>query len=274
MYRYLRPIRTDAHIHLFRPTSVARARGESDLNRYEALRRAHNIDLALVVGYEGAARCAGNNAYLAHIAERVPWARPLAYIPPDQDGPERLASLSSPFCGVSLYLNEPTSAETAASWPEQAWSAVRRRRGVVSLNVPDSLLPWARTLASRAAPAPVLVSHIGLPGPTSVSADPRRVLAPLLESAEEPNLHVKLSGLYALGAGASDSGWLRRAAGAVVDAFGADRVHWGSDFPSVLSHQAFQVALANEILHAFRADVARQVRGDSLAALLKSVDRV
>lgn len=270
MNRYPIATLTDAHIHLFEHGYAGTGEGDDDLVAYERLRAAHGIDQALVVCFEGDERFAGNNAYVAGVASRTPWVRPLAYVPVSDEGRTALSQISDPFVGVTLYLLDQSTADTAATWLATSWASLRTRQGLVSLNVRAAFLGQA-TAVAQAAGVPVLLSHLGLPGsvdPHTPAQAPETVLAPLLAAAEVPNLHVKVSGLYALGPAATDLAWQQRAVALTVEAYGPDRLHWGSDFPPVLAHTTFQAAQADDVLDSLSPAAAARVRGAALADLL------
>jgi len=87
----------DSHIHLFRNGYPGRygalfPKG-GEPAAYEAIRKAHSIELALVVGYEGEPWCRGNNRYLAALVISRPWMVPLAFCRADRE--PRVATLLS-----------------------------------------------------------------------------------------------------------------------------------------------------------------------------------
>src|SRR6266542_4212771 len=116
--------RADAHIHLFRPgytshlpESCARAQPD-EVTLYEALAAEFSIEQALVVGYEGAPRFAGNNAYLSSLAQQHRWIKPVAYVDPEALSCTKLEQLHRDgFVGISLYIFSPQSIAALAAVP-------------------------------------------------------------------------------------------------------------------------------------------------------------
>lgn len=231
----------DAHIHLFRGgpgTGTGEpGPGGRDLPEYEELRRAHGIDRALVVGFEGAEQHAGNNADLIELAGPREWIVPVAYLPawpaPSTAVLEALADRG--FFGVALWIGDADAADAVAGWPTEARRAIADRFTVVSLNaraeVSDRIGEFVRDLA----PATVLFSHLGLPGRYAEPVGPDRAVArlsALLGLAGAGHVGVKLSGLYAVSEPRTD--YPHRQAWPFVDvlfgAFGPERMYWGSDF--------------------------------------------
>ena len=106
--------RADAHIHLFE----SGYQGESFVRRpgvaldeaacYESLAQDHNVEAALVVGYDAESWTAGNNAFIAQVAPQYDWIHPAAYVDPAQ--PPSIDQLEQwrkqGFVGVCLYIFE------------------------------------------------------------------------------------------------------------------------------------------------------------------------
>lgn len=221
--------RADAHIHLFERGYRGDEEPGAELVRYEGIRAACGIEAALVVGYEGHPRFEGNNDYVLDLAASRPWIVPLAYVdttrPPDGDRLRELRARG--FAGVSLYL---APGSDVVAWRDADLGALAG--ATVSVNAsPATLTDWAAVLTSLSS-STVLVSHLGNPGGDLTGDDDdqlRTTLAPLLALAPAEHVLVKLSGLYAIDPRFPHT----RAAPAVrhvVDAFGVQRLAWGSDF--------------------------------------------
>lgn len=220
--------RFDAHIHLFeRGFGRDRAVG-AELDEYLGLARAADVAAALVVGYEGAG-FAGNNDYIRDSCREHPELVPLAYL---ELGGTRAASqgdveeaLADGFRGFSLYLSDATIVEAADAG---VWSAIRDSSAILSVNAPShvwgALRSWTELIER-----PVLVSHLGLPGPPAPGTDMASAMSPVVALAESPRVHVKLSGAYAIDAVVPHRA-ARPAVDAVLAAFGSERVCWGSDY--------------------------------------------
>ncbi|GGM33351.1 amidohydrolase family protein [Microbacterium saperdae] len=228
--------RADAHIHLFRDGFVDGGRDE--LAWYEELRATAGVTAALVVGFEGSPRFAGNNAHILALARRLDWVRPTAFV--DVTAPPSPAALrrmrADGFVGWSAYL--PEASPSLSDWSSDHLEALAG--GILSVNASPTALHHARHVLEKIADVRVLVSHLGLPGTTVRDADAtaaRHALAPLLALAPSAHISVKLSGLYAIDPSFPHPG-ARTTVDAVLGAFGADRIAWGSDFSPVLAEVA------------------------------------
>ena len=105
----------------------------------------------------------------------------------------------------------------------------------------------------------VIVDHLGLrQNPTfGLDSPPMRDLPRLLELAEHPNIRVKLSGVPTLSGTAYPFEDLWEGLDQVIDAFGAERLMWGSDISRVMG-RAGSVQLAPPGLEYARHTYARR----------------
>jgi L-fuconolactonase len=233
----------DSHVHLFAGGIVGRygraCSGGHDLETYESFRAEHGIDVALVVGYEGEPEYRGNNGYVADLAADNGWMVPLAFTPTDAP-----AVPSRPFAGISLYLSTPEDGRRFAGWPPEVLHGLSAEEMIVSVNaVPATLAPAVETIRALDR-CRVLISHVGEPGahrepPTheQVSA----ALEPVLSLSAARHVGVKLSALYALSnpAHAYPHAAARPVIERVAEAFGTERLYWGSDFSPALDFVSF-----------------------------------
>lgn len=240
---------SDAHIHLFRDGFAGRygapvSRGDADT--YDLLRTAHDIDCALVVCYEGTQRYAGNNGYVAEVGSRCSWVAAAAYLPCwPPPSVEMVRSLAAEgFCGVGLWVPTAVEARQVSHWPEAVVREIASSMRVVSFNATPEATSSLGDAVRQLAPCTALFSHLGLPGryrcvPTAEGA--RERLRPLLDLAGYENVGVKLSGCYAVSepSHAYPHEPARPFATALADAFGPDRLYWGSDFPTCLDWVSF-----------------------------------
>ncbi|MFC8846867.1 MULTISPECIES: amidohydrolase family protein [unclassified Micromonospora] len=271
--------RADAHLHLFADGYPGRhgrsPAGGDELAVYRTLRHEHGIDRALVVGYEGAPKFAGNNRHLAQLAAAHDWIVPLAYVPvtgTDRAGLDRLRAAG--FAGVAAYLPDPASADAFAGWAATAAGPLNAASAVLSLNAtPEAAGRLGRALAALDGCA-VLFSHLGLPGrqqavPTPQAAADR--LAPVTDLARLPHVGVKVSGLYAVSdpADAYPHAAARPFVGLLLDRFGARRLYWGSDFSPSLDHVSFAQTLRPVGLDGLSAAEAAAVFGGNLRRALR-----
>lgn len=233
-----RPGRTDAHIHILREGIRTRASSSDDLRWYDKLRRASGITHALVVGYEGEPRFAGNNAEILAISKQHLWAHPLAFLDVRAEHEfEQLAAIRSRgFDGFALYL--PETGPSIDSWSTRNVAELAAGGGIVSVNgTPAAIGRVHRTLAEMTEGS-VLISHLGGAGNTAANAtndDSERLLAPVLALSEYPHVFIKISGLYAIDPRFPHYG-ARSAFEAIHNSFDARRLVWGSDFSPVLDY--------------------------------------
>ena len=120
-----------------------------------------------------------------------------------------------------------------------------------------------------------LFSHLGLPGVVPPDTSPEALrdrLHPLLSLARLPNVHVKVSGLYAMSepphafphAGAE--GVISR----VLEAFGPARCLWASDFAPALEYVSFPQTMDWPGRNALSDAEQRLVLHDNLHRLLSN----
>jgi predicted TIM-barrel fold metal-dependent hydrolase len=116
-------------------------------------------------------------------------------------------------------------------------------RQIVSIHLPVRLQPLLRQLADQFADTPFLCHHMGYP----VTADGQDgpALQSIVASAARPNIHIKLSGFHYAGT----VGWeypherSRYIVQALYQAYGPERLHWGSDYPVVRWAMTYRQAL-------------------------------
>jgi L-fuconolactonase len=233
----------DAHVHFFRSGYRGRygrpSSGGQDVEVYLSLMREHGIGLALAVGYEGDRQYRTNNAYLTRLAGQRDWIVPLAYTPADKP-----ASPGGSFLGVAIYVPNAAAATAFARWPEQTIADLAARSSIVSINAVPEALTVAADSIRRLAGCQVLISHLGLPGrfeQTPSRSEVASALKPLLSLSRHTHVGVKLSGLYALSSPMHAYPHLpaRPFIDRIVDAFGTERLCWGSDFSPALDYVSF-----------------------------------
>jgi L-fuconolactonase len=101
----------DAHIHLFREgyrrPGLPSLFGDRELQAYEALRLAHDIDLALAIGYEAEGIDPENNAYIRQLSQSRSWLKTLAFVktapPPEPAAVEAL--IETGHAGIAIYAS-------------------------------------------------------------------------------------------------------------------------------------------------------------------------
>jgi L-fuconolactonase len=238
----------DSHAHLF--TAGIRGRygracsGGDDLEVYESFRRQHQIDMTLLVGYEGDSEYLGNNEHVVRLATANDWIVPLAFT--HLDVPQ---VPSAPFVGVSVYLASPEEAKRFTQWPPEIMRGLNDEEMLVSVNAVPEALAVAGPALRAVDGCRILISHLGEPGTYAAVPsrdDAQSALEPLLALSNAMHVGVKLSGLYAI----SDPGHAYPHAAArpfvelIAEAFGTDRLYWGSDFSPALDYVSFPQAIS------------------------------
>jgi L-fuconolactonase len=105
----------------------------------------------------------------------------------------------------------------------------------------------AGEIAARHRDLTVVVDHLGMPQPPSHGRDvpPFKGLASLLRLSALPNIVIKLSGAPTLSTQAYPFADLWTNLLAIVEAFGADRLMWGSDISRVHGRIGFDMRIAD-----------------------------
>lgn len=264
--------RLDAHIHLFERGIHADTLVDAELREYNELRKKYKIAVALVVGYEGTPEHMGNNAYLERLALSHRWIAPVRFAAPGAD----VEVLGDGFVGHSIYLADWPSDSLDASGSfrtmREASVTARRRRPIVSINSTQEAIEEHRGALAQFEGCTIMVSHLGLPGrPAPDGHTARARLRPLFELAEEVDLVVKLSALYATDPDPSGSGAAPYAS-ELLEALGAERLVWGSDFSPVADASGLEdgFTLRPAVAALFEARDLDGLFGENLSAILDS----
>jgi predicted TIM-barrel fold metal-dependent hydrolase len=277
----LSPAKADAHIHLFDGGYQHAFTGRPGVRVdeaacYASLMRDHNIQAALVVGYAAEPWCTDNNAHLAKMAAAHNWVYPAAFVTLDRPPPtvydlDRLRD--ERFAGLSFYVFGDASREALVRLPDELWRWLSQRRWLISVNSrgPD-WRGWLPILQKHR-DLRVLVSHLGLPPRQREAPAPqnsRELMADVLALAQFPQVHVKLSGFYAL----SDPGheYPHRAAWPyveqLVETFTPRRLLWASDYSPCLGWISFPQTLSVlDVMPFFNGDDRRLICGENLRGL-------
>jgi predicted TIM-barrel fold metal-dependent hydrolase len=274
--------RADAHLHFFHPGYAAdlpascRRREPDEVTLYAALAKQHGVEQVLAVGYEGEPWAAGNNRHLVALAAAHDWIRPLAFVadPATLDVPmlDRLAG--ERFVGLSLYLFEDRLLDALARVSANVWAWLEARRWLVSVNSRgERWAAWVPIL-DRHPELRLLMSHLGLPpaaerAPEGQAA--RAALAAVRDLARFPGARVKLSGFYALATPGYEYphqvAWPY--AERLLEAFGATRLLWGSDYSPSLEWLSFPQTFGLFAHMPFLGQAERRlIEGENLLALL------
>lgn len=264
----------DSHLHLFENSFNDAQRDrhpEGELVHYEELRATFDITDALVIGYEGEPRFAGNNAYIVGLATGREWLHPVAYADPATDPAQAAVLLENGYVGVSIYV-DPERCETDAwfQWADEIFELAGERSLLISLNAPAASHTTVAALLGRHPQTRTLLSHLGLPG---VAPDPQSPeLAATRSLVLDHHCWVKLSGTYA-GSRAGESDPYRSTLAWMdwlIEAAGVDRLIWGSDFSPALQHMTFEQTVALPPVRALSRDGQVSVYGATLRGLLMS----
>lgn len=269
----------DSHCHLFETGFAGRRHyfphTDGELRAYAALRESHAIERSLVVAYEGKSAYIGNNDYVARLAAEHSWITPVAYLSPDQPPePDRVDEfLARGFVGFAVYVLNRDDGEAVAAWPQRVVRHLSRHARVLSLNATPEAAGALGNVVGRLAPCAVLFSHLGLPGRTSrapTREHARARLAPLLSLAAHGNVGVKVSGFYAASQAAHNYPHHDTVpyVDTLLDAFGAERLYWGSDFSPCLAWISFEQAVDVTLPERLSPDERERIFGGNLRRLL------
>jgi L-fuconolactonase len=240
----------DCHIHFFRRgyrhSGLPSLFGSGELAAYEAIRRAHEIELALVVGYEADDIDPDNNAYIRELSVGRPWMHTVAYVDPRSvsDAATIAGLLDRGHRGLAIYLPDDDRTQALLGWPHTTWDLLQERKAILSLNARPEAIERLQPRVAEIVETAFLFSHLGLPGVLAADIEPDALqhrLAPLLSMADLPNALAKISGFYGTSdpphAYPHDGG--ARAVRCIIDAFGSARCLWGSDFAPALDFVSF-----------------------------------
>jgi predicted TIM-barrel fold metal-dependent hydrolase len=276
------PDRADAHIHLFEKGYRGSFTGRDGVRidetaLYASLARDHGVKQALIVGYEGEDWARGNNAHIAKMAEQHAWCRPVGFVHLEKPG--GAATLEEwhrqRFVGVSLYVFGDEKVRALHRLGDDFWEYIAQHHWLVSLNSRGKDLAGWTPILKRHPQLRLIVSHLGLPPAVSeppAAGEARMALGELLELGRFTGVHVKLSGFYALTrpgyAYPHRSAWPY--VQVLLEAFGAERLLWGSDFTPCLDNLTFPqtVGMFSEMAFLSAADRER-IEGGNLLRLLE-----
>ncbi len=266
--------RADAHIHLFDGGFQGSFTGRpgvqiDEVTCYESLMADHDIAASLVVGYAGDPWCRENNACITHLLKSHGWIHPTAYHdvtkPLTVDALRRLCD--DGFVGISLYIFDDNHIAGLARIDDACWGWLCDHRWLISVNSKGEAWRGWQAVLDRHNDLRLVVAHLGLP-------DSSTSLEHVLALAKYPQVRVKLSGFYALTDPGHDypheAAWPH--VEALLGAFGADRLLWGSDFTPSLDSLSFPQTFSLFDKMPFLTDADREmIAGRNLLALLDEV---
>ena len=229
--------RVDTHAHVFART-LPLADGwryapdyDATLDAYRKLLDASDIGHAVLVqpSFLGT-----DNSYLlqALTTDRTR-LRGVAVVSPDIAEDELIQLNANGITGVRLNLMEQPLPDIGAAPFATLWRRLSKLGWHVELHRDASdLAPLITALLDVG--LPVVVDHFGRPALDSGTSD--RGFKDLLELASSGRVWVKLSGAYRCAK--PGSSFVRDATDQLINAFGAERLMWGSDWP----HTQFECA--------------------------------
>jgi predicted TIM-barrel fold metal-dependent hydrolase len=218
----------------------------------------------------------GNNDYVAGCVKRYPerliqfadvdcsWMD--SYHTPGAAARLRTAAEQYGLKGFTHYLREDV--DWFASQDGLAFFQVAADLGLIaSLSLGPRWQPALRELARRYPSVPFLCHHLA-----GARVGESEGLREIVASAAVPNIQIKLSGFHY----ASRVSWeypytdTRDVVRALYDAYGPERLCWGSDYPVVRFHMTYQHALEAFRTHCDFVPAAEQAQilGENLARLL------
>ena len=273
----------DAHIHLFengfqnffpaRPGTC-----NDEVACYDSLARELSVIAALVIGYEGEACYEGNNDYLARVNPDHSWIRPTCFWHPSS--PPSLKILEGRkqqgFVGLATYVIADT-VEPLQHVPDHIWSWLCKQKWLISCNFKGANCSAWQGILRRHETLRLVISHLGSPprvGQVIDRTESQRVLADLLALSCFPHVYVKLSGVYSVTEPRHDYPHIQAwpYVEQLLEAFGPQRLVWGSDFTPCLDWLTFPQTLGLFEKMPFLDNAQRQmIMGDNLLRLLDEV---
>jgi predicted TIM-barrel fold metal-dependent hydrolase len=153
------------------------------------------------------------------------------------------------------------------------FTAAAQRRLLVSLAAGPSWQPDLRLLARRHLDVPVLCHHLG-----DLRVADSAGLAEVVASAVVPNIYVKASGFHYASAPGFDYPWpiALEVLSRIFDAYGPERLCWGSDFPASKRFCTFRQSLEAVRTHCafFTPEDLRLVTGETLRGILAGIGAI
>lgn len=248
-----RPVTIDTHLHIWRKASgqhlwlLDSAEGQFDVYRW--LMEKHGIDRAVIVGSIRDGN-EDNNEYVSSIVRANPgtfqaWG---AVNLRSDDAGEQAAHCVDDLglTGISMYMPKGEDFRFMLTPAlEPVWEGLAERRASFNTAVAAADTIVIDKLAERYPGLTIVIAHMGRP--VVEEPEPWPEWCTLLELARHPNVYVKLSGFYSF----SLKGWgeieypyseVKPFVKALRDAFGADRLTWGSDFTPCLAYMTYRQA--------------------------------
>jgi predicted TIM-barrel fold metal-dependent hydrolase len=226
----LRLPRVDTHAHVFTkalPLVDGRRYAPSydaTLDTYRALLDKHDIGNAVLV--QPSFLGTDNSFLLKALANDRERLRGVAVVSPDISE-ESLTRLSNQgVAGIRLNLVGKELPDLSSAPHVALWKMLSKLDWHVELHrEATDLAPLIASLLNFG--LPVVVDHFGRPDPDRGTSDPG--FKDLLGFGDSGRVWVKISATYRCTRPGSD--FVREATGQLIDAFGVERMMWGSDWP-------------------------------------------
>lgn len=260
---------TDAQIHLWQGTDAPPHHVRAPFTIERALREMDEAGIDRAVNCPAIWDATSNDyavdAALAH-PERF---RTMGWFPVDsQVEPNQVdAWMDKPgMLGLRFVLYAPQAGPMLQSGLLDAlWQRADDREIPVALMVLPEHLPLLGEIARKFPRIRLMVDHLAI-GPFEMLPEAAQHLASLLELAAHPNIAVKATGIVGVAPDAypfrSTHGILRR----TFEAFGADRMFWGTDISRQVAPWADCVSLFAEELPWLQGEELELVMGKGVSA--------
>ncbi len=174
--------------------------------------------------------------------------------------------------GFAHYLKERNDGWLRSDEADAVFAFAQERGLIVSVGATPNWQADLRSIASRYPNVPVLCQALGLVREAAGSGS--RELSEVLASADVPNIFLKVCGLHYCAQRGWDYPWPGVVAllSTMFDAYGPDRLCWGSDFPASTRYCTFRQALEVVRTHCGFMDTEdlHLVLGGTLERLLAS----
>lgn len=166
------------------------------------------------------------------------------------------------FTGGSTKDFDPSELEDPAAYP--AWELLGELGLTMCIQTGPVGLPQVRALATRFPKVPIILDHLGRPDPTD--GPPYAAAQSLFDLADLPSVYLKLTprimGDCIKGA-ADPASWF----GKLVQVFGAQRMAWGSNYPTSPGTLSEILATAQDRLASLSDDDRSWIFGKTALAL-------
>jgi predicted TIM-barrel fold metal-dependent hydrolase len=186
--------------------------------------------------------------------------------PAHQETPSRIAAWrdSPGMLGLRFSLHRPGMAEALdAGEMDAIWHGAERFGVPLMLLLPQARMPVIGRVAQRYPGLRLVLDHLGVP--SSVPVEKRFTdLDALLALAVHPNVAVKASALPCLSTAPYPHSDLATHLRRVVDAYGVERVFWGSDFSRLPCSYVASVDLLKVALPDLKAEELAWIMGKGL----------